>query len=62
MKQEGRATGGFSYQVTDDQIRSFRKLTATEKLLQLEALEEFLSAAMTPRAKRIRELFRQGKI
>jgi hypothetical protein len=54
--------GGFRYVVTDEQIRAFRKLTAEQKLRQLEALEEFLAAAMTPRAKRIRARFRRGHI
>lgn len=59
---EGPPRGGFRYVVTDAQIRAFRKLSAEQKLRQLEALEAFLALAMTPRAKRIRERFRRGDI
>jgi hypothetical protein len=54
--------GGFRYVVSDEQIRTFRKFTAEQKLRQLEALEEFLALAMTPRAKQIRDRFRRGDI
>ncbi len=53
---------GFSYFVTDEQIREYMKLTTEEKLQWLEEANEFIEAASDEKTKEIREKFRRGKI
>lgn len=53
---------GYTHRATRRQIRDWMQVPAAKKLLWLEAINRFLDKAMTPEAKRIRELFRQGRI
>ena len=54
--------GGFSYQVTDEQIRRWQALPPEVKLQWLEDANRFLHRALTPQAKAIRERFRRGEL
>ena len=54
--------GGFSYRVTDEQIRRWRALPPEVKLQWLEDANRLLWQAMTPQAKAIRDRFRRGEI
>lgn len=53
---------GFSYRVSDDQIRRWRALPAEVKLQWLEDANRFLAVALTPQARAIQERFRHGEI
>jgi hypothetical protein len=58
-KQRG---GGFSYQVTDEQIRRWQAVPPAAKLQWLEDANRLLWLALTPQAKAIRERFRRGQL
>ncbi|OGL43938.1 MAG: hypothetical protein A2W05_06270 [Candidatus Schekmanbacteria bacterium RBG_16_38_10] len=53
---------GFSYHVTEEQIRSYMKFPASKKLLWLEEAIRFSHYALTENKKRIWEAFRRGEI
>jgi hypothetical protein len=53
---------GYAYYVTRQQIADWIRVPAALKLRWLEAANRFLNKALTPEARRIRELFRQGRI
>lgn len=55
-------TGGYSYSVTAEQIRAWMRVPAARKLQWLEDVNRFLDKAMSRRAKRIQEMFRQGRL
>ena len=55
-----RGRGGYRYVVTDEQIRWWSRLPAWRKLQWLEEANQFLDKFMTRRARRVRELLRQG--
>ena len=57
-----RARGGFSYKVTDEQIRRWKALPAEVKLQWLEDANRFLALALTPRAREIQNRFRRGEL
>lgn len=54
--------GGFSYRMTDEQIRRWRALPPEIKLQWLEDANRLLWQAMTPQAKAIRDRFRRGEL
>jgi hypothetical protein len=51
-----------TYHFRDERIRELLAVPLSRRLRWLEHMNRFLSKAMTPEAKRIRELFRQGKL
>lgn len=53
---------GYSYYVTDEQIRKYRKLTPRQKLEWLEEVNEFTNKAAPDRVKRLHRMFRRGEI
>ncbi|MBN2842730.1 MAG: hypothetical protein JXM68_06545 [Sedimentisphaerales bacterium] len=53
---------GYSYFVTDEQIREYMKLTTAEKLEWLEEANEFIQAASDDKTREIRDKFRKGEI
>ena len=54
--------GGYSYRVTDEQIRRWRALPPEVKLQWLEDANRFLRRALSPQAKAIQERFRRGEL
>ena len=57
-----RRVGGFSYQVTDEQIRRWQAVPPAAKLQWLEDANRLLWAALSPHTKAIRDRFRRGQI
>ncbi len=53
---------GYSYFVTDEQIREYMKLTSEEKLQWLEEANEFIQAASDERKIEVRNMFRKGEL
>ena len=53
---------GFSYNLEDEKIISYMKLTAEEKLQWLEDINKFTFSVLTPRQKEFREKLRRGEI
>lgn len=53
---------GFSYTVTDEQIRRWKALPAAVKLQWLEDANRFLAVALSPRAREIQNRFRRGEL
>ncbi len=53
---------GFSYTLEDKKILEYMKLSTEEKLQWLEEINEFTMAVLTEKEKKIRNLFREGKI
>jgi len=62
MQSSKQRGGGFSYQVTDEQIRRWRAVPPAAKLQWLEDANRLLWLALTPQAKAIRERFRRGEL
>ena len=54
--------GGYSYTLTDEQIKKYMALPVEMRLQWLEEANRFLWEAMSPRAKKIREALRKGEI
>ena len=59
---EVRPKKGFSYYVTDEQLRFYARFTPAEKLRWLAEAAEFIDKASTPRVKELHRLFREAKI
>lgn len=59
-KNESR--GGFSYHVTEEQIRAYRKMPIDERLRWLEEALEFMVHALPPDKWEILQKFRRGEI
>lgn len=57
-----RALRGYSYHVTDEQIRRWRALPAEVKLQWLEDANHFLVLALTPKTRAIQDRFRRGEL
>jgi len=57
-----RPRRGFSYTVTDEQIRHWRALPAEVKLQWLEDANRLLALALTPKAREIQDRFRRGEL
>lgn len=57
-----RRRRGFSYRVTDEQIRRWRALPAEVKLQWLEDANRFLGLALPPKAREIQNRFRRGEL
>jgi hypothetical protein len=53
---------GFSYDLEDEKILEYMKLSTEDKLRWLEEINEFTQAALSGREKRFRELLRAGEI
>ncbi len=53
---------GFSYRVTDEQIRRWRALPASVKLQWLEDANRFLALALSPKVRAIQNRFRRGEL
>ncbi len=60
--QANRPRRGYSYHVTDEQIRRWRALPAEVKLQWLEDANRFLALALTPKARAIQDRFRRGEM
>ena len=52
---------GFRYHCARRQLLAWMKVPTAAKLTWLEDANRFLNRVMTPEARRVRELFRQGK-
>jgi hypothetical protein len=57
-----RLRGGFSYRVTDQQIRRWRALPASVKLQWLEDVNRLLASALSPKIRAIQDSFRRGEL
>ena len=57
-----RPRRGYSYRVTDEQIRRWRALPAEVKLQWLEDANRFLALALAPKARAIQNRFRRGEL
>lgn len=53
---------GVKYTVDDDKLRAYMKLPPLDKLKWLDELARFNELALSPEAKKIREMFRRGEI
>ena len=53
---------GFRYHCTREQLLAWMRVPAAAKLRWLEDANRFLDKVMTPQSRRIRELFRAGKL
>lgn len=53
---------GYSYHVTEEQIRKYRCLTPKQKLEWLEEVNEFTNKFASDHAKRLHRMFRRGEI
>ena len=51
---------GFVHSYTLDQLSSFKRVPAADKLRWLEEMRELLERYQTPRARALMERFRQG--
>jgi hypothetical protein len=60
--QKDRSRRGYSYHVTDEQIRRWRALSAEVKLQWLEDANRFLALALTPKTRAIQDRFRRGEL
>lgn len=57
-----KAKKGFEHHPTAEDIRSYRKLSAQDKLNWLEEANRFTSEALKGKTKKIWEQFRRGEI
>jgi len=57
-----RQRRGFSYRVTDEQIRRWKALPPEVKLQWLEDANRFLGLALTPKARALQNRFRCGEL
>jgi hypothetical protein len=57
-----RPRGGYSYRVTDEQIRRWRALPPEVKLQWLEEANRLLAVALTPQARAFQDRFRRGEL
>lgn len=57
-----RTARGYSYYVTDEQIRKHSRLTTRQKLTWLEDVNDFTNKVATDRARRLHRMFRRGEI
>lgn len=53
---------GFYYELEDDKILSYMKLTTEEKLKWLEEINEFTNMVLTEKQKALRKKLRSGEI
>lgn len=53
---------GYSYVVTDEQIRAWRRVPAIEKLRWIESVQRLSYYALGRRGRAIRDRLRQGEI
>lgn len=61
-EQAAQHRKGYSYRVTDEQIRRWRALPPRVKLQWLEDANRLLAAALTPKARAIQNRFRRGEL
>jgi gluconate kinase len=52
---------GFAYDLEDDKIREYMKLSDEDKLRWLEEINEFTQAVLGEKEKRFREILRAGE-
>jgi hypothetical protein len=65
MRQDPTASHperGYSYRVTDEQIRRWRALPPEVKLQWLEEANRLLAVALTPKARALQDRFRRGEM
>ena len=65
MKPEDPATRhgkGYSYRVSDSQLRRWRALPARVKLQWLEDANRLLASALSPKVRAIQDRFRRGDL
>lgn len=53
-------SSGYRYYLTDEAILKYMQWSIADRLTWLEEANRFLSAALSPEARRIREAFRRG--
>ena len=56
-----KATGGYSYYVSNEQLEAFAKLTPYERLKWVDEIRLFTLLARTPQTAERQERLRQGK-
>ena len=61
-KQATQHRKGYSYRVTDEQIRRWRALPTRVKLQWLEDANRLLASALSPKARAIQDRFRRGEL
>lgn len=61
-KHEREAAKGYSYTVSNEDIRRYMKVPAEEKLQWLEEANHFLAQALTGKKREIWQKFRRGEI
>lgn len=57
----GKQQGGFSYWVSDEQLRAFQALSMIDRLRWVEAARQFTLAAQTPETRERMERLRRGE-
>jgi hypothetical protein len=57
----GRATGGFGYWVSDEQLRAYAHLTPLQRLQWLDEARRFLPLALSPEARERQGRLRRGR-
>ncbi|MGZ5095268.1 MAG: hypothetical protein ACXWCY_28480 [Burkholderiales bacterium] len=57
---DSRATGGFGYWVSDEQLAAYAKLTPLQRLQWLDEARRFVLLALTPEARERQERLRRG--
>ncbi|TAK67111.1 MAG: hypothetical protein EPO24_00880 [Bacteroidetes bacterium] len=64
MKADNMAIkkNGYSYYVSDEQVREFQKLSVEERFRWLEEAQEFLFKTLPPEQWEIMQKFRRGEI
>ena len=60
-KTPEKATGGYSYYVSDEQLEAFAKLAPYERLKWVDEIRLFTLLARTPQTAERQERLRQGK-
>ena len=60
-KGKSTAGGGYSYYVSDEQIKAFQALTPFQRLQWLDEIRRFTLLASTPEVTERRERLRKGK-
>ena len=61
-EQKNKSQGGFSYYVSDEQIREYQKVSISERLRWLEEAQEFMFHALSPETWEIMQKFRRGEL
>jgi len=61
-RNEEKTRGGYSYSLSEEEIRKYLKLSPSERLNWLEEANRFLYSAHSPKTRDIWNRFRKGLI